>query len=283
MDGRCLDLRHRLGEVTLGPGAVIELHAADAAVRIVEARAQLDVGARIDLGRRAVLEDDGLLRGLLFRDAGAALGLPLGARLREEVAKARRLLGGDLVVRLLDEEAAHRVLGLVLAAERDVVEREEAVDLDLLRLRVAGAEQRRGERLDRLLVLLLVELRLALLDQVDGLTGLAGLGGLRLERTDHRALLRRLRLRLRERRRGQHDHVQARHQRDPRSEPLHGRRGYDSRAATSRTRIGARRPHRPPCARPARTTRAGRAPRRAPRAGRRSRAGFSGPPRGPSP
>jgi len=64
------------------------------------------------------------------------------------------------------EEAAHGALRLVLAVQRDVVEREQAIDVELLRLRVARPKERGRERLDRLLVLLVVELRAAPLDQV---------------------------------------------------------------------------------------------------------------------
>ena len=45
-------------------------------------------------------------------------------------------------VGLLDEETTDGVLRLVFAAERDVVQREEPVALDLLRLGVAGPEER---------------------------------------------------------------------------------------------------------------------------------------------
>ncbi len=139
-------------------------------------------------------EDDRLLRGLLFDDARTTFGLPLRASLREEVTEARRFVRRKLVVGRDDEEAADGVVGLVFAAERDVVEGEEAIDLDLLLLRVVWLEQRGRERLDRLFVLLVFEELLALRDQVGGLAGgrggrLRGPGGLRRglrERDAHR-------------------------------------------------------------------------------------------------
>src|SRR6202041_420353 len=99
-------------------------------------------------------------------DAGPPLGLPLLLHRGEEVAEARRLARGERVVGLEGEEAADRALGLVLAAQRDVVEREEAGDLELLRLRVAGANERGRQRLDGLLVLLVTEEPAPALDEV---------------------------------------------------------------------------------------------------------------------
>jgi hypothetical protein len=115
------------------------------------------------------------------------LGLPLGADRGEEVAEPWRLVLRQLVRRIEREQAADGALRLVLAIERDVVEREQAIDLDLLRLGVVRADQGSGERLDRLLVLLVLEEVASPLDEV--------LRGLRATR---------LRLRERDRRDGEH-------------------------------------------------------------------------------
>ena len=145
---------------------VEELHADDAVLRVDERGGQIE----LLLPARPALASCG------HRDRGEGAssltrpGRPSASHFSLVAAKKSRNRGDSLVrervVGLEREEAAHGALRLVLSVQRDVVEREQPIDVELLRLGVVRANERGGERLDRLLVLLVIEQRAAPLDQI---------------------------------------------------------------------------------------------------------------------